>query len=344
MTHAATYKIADYARDHVPAPRPSDGRWFRVPNDLIDSGLLSDIARGSRAKLLIMLLALRHRGEDGVIDLSAHGPTVGHLAPAIGCSKSETYAGMKSLVGLGLLAESEGTMRYALTEKITFAGRREKPPPEPDQRPVGRTDSPAGRTASGSMSFVPSEREKQKQQQQSARASGEDEKSQTLRLLLCELEHDFVAARELAEKYPPVEIRRAIANLRQLRKTGKLAGRPAAYVAACCRDGYSLEKVVSNEASKALKTKLVEAVDAWAAEGGPLDLLRAHGMATPGSVLNARLTDPIEIERASAAELVGLIDRRAKAYVRAMNSGMVVGAALASKAGALAEVSSHKEA
>lgn len=353
MPQPSSYKIGNYARGNAPAANPSDGRWHRFPNELIDSGLLFDIARSSRAELCLVLLVLRRRGEDGVSDLSTYGPSVGHLAPVIGCSRSETYDAMKSLVSAGLLAERGGTMRYAISPDITFAGRREKPPPDdgpvdrterPVDRttcPVERTNRPVERTASGSMSFVPSERENQKQQQ-SAHASG-DEKSETLRLLLCELEHDFNAAGELVDRYPLVEIRRAIANLRQLRKTGKLTGRPAAYAAACLRDRYLLEKSVSLEAARLLRAKLTEAVDAWAVAGGPLHLLRSIGMDSPNAVLNARLTDPIEIETTPAADLVDRIERRARAYAASLAAGMLPAESAALKAQAVPDPSKESE-
>jgi hypothetical protein len=363
MPQPSSYKIGNYPRSTAPACNPGDGRWHRFPNELIDSGLLFDIARDSRAQLCLVLLVLRRRGEDGESDLSTYGRSVGHLAPVIGCSRSETYDAMKSLVSAGLLAEREGTMRYAISTDIKFAGRREKPPPDdppaqppPDARPVERTgrpmdrtncpvertNRPVDRTASGSMSFVPSERENQKQQQ-SAHASGDDEKSQALRLLLCELEHDFNAAGELVDRYPLVEVRRAIANLRQLRRTGKLKGRPAAYAASCLRDRYLLEKSVSLEAASRLRAKLTEAVDAWAVAGGPLHLLRSIGMASPSAVLNARLTDPIEIETTPAADLVVRIERRARAYAASLAAGMLPAESAAMKAQAVDNTTKESE-
>jgi hypothetical protein len=248
-----------------------DGRFFRLLNHLIDSGLWARLSDASRAVLPVYA---RHANRDGLA-----WPSVDSLIAASGMKRSACYAAIAELRRLGLLIlEAEGGRRQTSTYRVAAVPnrppRRTEDSPESAQldtsvRPGGRSVHPGGLPSL----YLKKTIEPDELNQTAAAAprtrrlptppAPADEHEAAAALLRSE-EFGFGEreAKALVETGGPRHVRDMVDNVRYLKRAGKLQKTPKRYLRSAIRGGYGLYQEVEAQRMNELYRRLTARLDA----------------------------------------------------------------------------------
>lgn len=145
-TRAYIEHAADQRVDITIAPIENDGRWFRVLNWLIDSGVWASLSDHARSMLTVLM---RHRGADGLVrfDPRAVPSPIEYMGWQAGLSRSGAYRALTILREhpTGLLAVVAPQVWEPLPNR-QWAGRSADPPDRGIQNPIHGTGNPTSGT------------------------------------------------------------------------------------------------------------------------------------------------------------------------------------------------------